>query len=183
MKPLKFSAVSLLFASMFVLISATVFAQSSTKKVVDFKAPKGFLSADIPTDKNGLMMLNPKKPAGLFTASTPAGQKTDDYVAGLRNTFAAFFIHEKDAKFEWQESALTGGAANETGKLYTTTVKDEQVQVAVYTMKISETQDFIYGYFAKKGVSTKKDSADFIDSSGKGVKEFEVFRQSIRVEK
>jgi len=159
--------------------------QTSGKKKVIFKIPNGFMPAEIPPDKKGLMMLNPKKPAGMFVAYTPDNMKSEDFIAELRNTLAKFFVSDKDVKFDWTESPLPAheNVANETGKLLITSAKDKEVQVVAYSRTISEGQDVVYGYFAMKDTKSKKNSADFVDASGKGVKEFESFWKTIGVGK
>jgi hypothetical protein len=159
-------------------------SQTSTKKTIIFETPGGFMPAELPPDKKGLMMLNPKKPAGIFVAYTPDHQKSEDFIE-LRKTLTGFFVEDKNAKFEWKEIVLPAydGVEKETGKLLTTIIKGNEVQVVVYTRTVSEGQDVVYGYFAMKNPKGKKNSADFVDASGGGVKEFEAFWKTIAVEK
>lgn len=193
MKPFKLLTTLLSLVALTLSISGSVFAQDKTaqqtppptKKGVVFKIPDGFLPADIPPNKKGLMMLDPKKPAGIFVANTPDNQKSEVFITELRKTFAGMFVHDDAAQFEWKESALPAhdGTNNETGKLMTTSFKDTEVQVAVYTRTIAENQDVVYGYFAMKNSKSKKDGAKFVDATGNGVKEFEKFWKTVEVGK
>jgi hypothetical protein len=190
---MKFLTDTLLLSAIILLITSCVFAQEKTaqpnqslvKKTVIFKMPDGFLPAEMNKPNKGLMMLNPKKPAGMFVAYTPDNQKSEDFILELRETLARFFVNDKDVKFDWKEASLPlhDGVANETGKLLMATAKDKEVQVVAYTRTIAEGQDVIYGYFAMKDLKSKKNSADLIDASGKGVKEFESFWKTIDVQK
>lgn len=192
MKFLKFSSIFLAVTTI-LFSTSVVFAQDSnaqqpqllTKKRVTFKIPEGFMPTEIPPDKKGLMMLSPKKPAGMFVAYTPDNQKSEDFVNQLRNTFAEFFVGVKNTKFEWKEAALLArdGVTNETGKLLTASAKDKEVQVLAYIRTIAEGRNVIYGYFAMKDAKSKKNSAEFVDATGKGVKEFDAFRKTVGVEK
>src|SRR5689334_18624543 len=62
--------------------------QTSNKKGIAFKIPDGFMPGEIPPDKKGFMMLDPKKPAGMFVAYTPDTQSSEDFLLDLRSTFA-----------------------------------------------------------------------------------------------
>lgn len=190
MKIFKFLSIFLVVITVS-LTSAVVFAQEknaeqaqvSTKKKVTFKIPEGFMPAEIPPDKKGLMMLDPKKPAGMFVAYTPDNQKSEGFISQLRQTFAEFFVGEKNASLKWSEATLPAhdGVTNETGKLLTAQGKGNEVQVVAYTRTISAGQDVVYGYFAMKDTKSKKNSAEFVDATGKGVKEFEAFWKTVGV--
>jgi hypothetical protein len=158
---------------------------ASNKKRVVFKIPDGFMPAEIPPDKKGFMMLNSKKPAGMFVAYTPDNQRSDDFLLVLRPILAGFFVSDKDITFEWKEALLPAhdGVISETGKIFTTSAKDKEMQVVAYTRTISEGQDVVYGYFAMKDIKNKKNSAEFVDATGKGVKEFDSFWKTVGVGK
>lgn len=182
-----------LFTILFLAAFLPSFAQDKTtkpnstanKKAVIFKVPDTFMQAPMITGQKGLMMLNPKKPAGTFVAYTPDNQKSENFAVELRKMFAEMFINDKEVKLDWKETVLPAHekVKNETGKMFLTTANDKELQVVAYTRTISEGQDVIYGYFAMRDTKSKENSADFINAQGKGVKEFDSFWKTISVSK
>lgn len=97
----------------------------------------------------------------------------------------AVFVSDKTTNFEWKESALqiADNSASETAKIFTAIIAEKELQFVAYTRTLTAGQDIVYGYFAMKDLKSKKNSADFIDAQGKGVKEFEKFRKTVGVSK
>jgi hypothetical protein len=157
--------------------------QNSINKTVVFIIPDGFMPVEMPSDKIGLMMLSPDKPAGIFLAYTPENQRSENFIIELRIMYEDFF-NDEDIKFDWKESVLRAheGVTNETGKVFTAVAKDKELQVATYIKTIAEGQDVVYGYFAMKNTKSTENSAEFIDEQGKGINEFENFWRTVKVQ-
>jgi len=177
-----------LFLSLILFISGFASAQekqSPEKKAVVFKIPEGLMPAQMSKEHKGLLMLDAKSPSGLFIAYTPDDQKSEDYIIVLRDIMAKFFDSNKDAVFEWKESALPASEKfpNESGKLLTAMTKEKEVQVIAYARTISEGQDVVYGYFAMKDLKKPGNSAEFADDTGKGIKLLDNFRKKLAVSK
>ena len=159
--------------------------QSAAKKGVIFKIPQGYMPMDFPQQK-GVLMLHPKKPAGMFIIYPKEGQKAEDLIAAVRPILAKMFIHDSKAELRWSETALPAhqGITGEAGKLMLTSDEKKGVQIAAYTRDV-EGQEVVYGYFAMKHQDGggKKEGGEFVDDSGGGVKDFDQFWKTISVGK
>jgi hypothetical protein len=177
----------LIFAFIFAA-SFNVAAQNTApaeKKTVIFKTPDGFMPAKMPPNRKGITMLNPNAPAGMFVAYTPDEMTSADYLIELRKMYGGYFDGTQGADHVWQEAGLPAHekVQDETGKMFTATSGDKELQVVAYVRTIAPGQDVVYGYFAMKDTKSKKNSAAFIDQEGKGVKEFDKLWKTIGVQK
>ena len=149
------------------------------KKGVIFKIPDGYMPMDFPEHK-GVLMLHPRKPAGMFVIYPKDDQKAEDLINIVRPVLAKMFIHDDKTELVWNEAPLPAhhDVPNETGKLLLTSEGKMEVQIAAYMRKI-EGQEVVYGHFAMRDSSGKKQSAEFVDASGDGVKDFDKFWKTI----
>jgi copper(I)-binding protein len=153
--------------------------QQGQKKGVIFKIPDGYMPMDFPEQK-GVLMLHPKKPAGMFVIYPKPDQKSDELINIVRPVLAKMFIHDSKAELVWTEAPLPAhrDVTDESGKLMLTSADKMEVQIAVYTRHI-EGEEVVYGHFAMRNSSDKKQSAEFVDASGDGVKDFDKLWKTI----
>lgn len=155
------------------------------KKRIILKSPDGYMRADFPK-QNGILMLHPKKPQGIFIIYPREGQKTEDILAAIKPALADMFIHDPKTQLQWGETSLPAhkDIPEESGKLLLASDEKMLVQIAAYNRMV-EGQEIVYGYFAMRQKSGKdKDPAgEFVDESGGGVKDFDKFWKTIRAEK
>ena len=169
----------LLIASLLLsVISATNVAwapQGLTKKPIVFKAPNGYMPAEL-SGHTGKLFLNPGKPAGMFVGYPKDGQDMTGFADEIRNTVGGMFLH--DAKnLTWNSASLPGhdGVEGEAGTLMTTSDDQMEVQLAFYTRP----EGVAYGYFGMRHKKPKGDDAKFLDANGKGIKAFDELVKSI----
>jgi hypothetical protein len=117
------------------------------------------------------MLLNPKKPAGMFVIYPKQGETAEAARARLREAAAKMFFHDDTVALEWQVKTIQPhpGDGKGVADIATTRQGDMEVQVVTYE-RAAAAPPFLYGYFAMRG---KKSSASFVDESGKGVKDFD----------
>jgi|GEM_PF-1686248 hypothetical protein len=148
---------------------------------VIFKTPKGYMPLDFPEIK-GVLMITQKRPSGMFIVYPSKDQSVDQVSNKVRETIEKMFVHGGKSELKWNASALAGheGISDETGTLALGTGNEQDVQIATYTRTIGA-YTYLYGYFAmrNKNSKSKEQSGDFLDNSGKGVKEFDEFWRSI----
>ena len=157
-------------------------AQSQTgDNGVIFKTPKGYMPLDFPEIK-GVLMITQKRPCGMFIVYPSKDQSVDEVSNKVRETIKNMFVHDGKSELKWNVSALEAhqGINDETGTLALGTGNEQDVQIATYTRPIGDYK-YLYGYFAMrtKNSKSKEQSGDFLDNTGKGVKEFDEFWQSI----
>lgn len=160
----------------FVALPTQVTAQDQ-KVALSFKVPDGYMQVPI-SNFRGVMMLDPKKPAGLFVIS-PNDNETPEV---LRERILAFvgpmFIHDEKLKaattITWDSKTLPShegdGAGKAVANFYGTAT--EETQVAIYE-RATEGKPALYGYFAMRHKSGKGDDGKFLDEQGQGVKAFD----------
>jgi hypothetical protein len=141
------------------------------------------MPADFPEKRAGKLMLNPNRPAGMFIVYPKEGEGAD-VLPGLLKTMAAeMFFHKTKTPITWSSVVLPAhdGIENETGILYSTSDDKLEVQLAVYARTIGATK-VLYGYYGMRHKGKpKKDDAAFMDSSGKGVEDFDRLWKSIKI--
>jgi hypothetical protein len=132
--------------------------------------PSGYLPAELP-NKNGILVVHEKKPAGLFFVYTNEGKNAADMLTQLKEMIVRMFLRDQMAQVEWKSSPLPARAKfpNDVGALWFAEDDKMEIQLAVFSRSLSA-QDVACGYFAMRHKNGK-----FIDSSGKGVKEFDKF--------
>jgi hypothetical protein len=162
-------------------------SQSSGKsKPVALKLPDGYMPGEFPEKRMGKVLLNPKKPAGMFIVYPKADEGPDVLPNVLKSMVVEMFYHDSKTPVEWTTAPLPAhqGIENETGTLYSTSNDKMELQLASY-MRTVGGATIMYGYYGMrhKGGKSKKDDALFIDSSGKGVEDFDKFWQSIHASK
>ncbi len=160
--------------------------QTSNKaKPVIFKMPGGYMPADFPEQRFGKLLLNAKKPEGMFIVYPKAEDGPEVLPNLLKSMVAEMFFHDSKSPVEWTSSSLPAheGIENESGTLYSAANEKMEIQLAVYTRTLGDTT-VLYGYYGmrKKGKKSK-DDAPFLDSAGKGVKDFDEFWKSIQAPK
>jgi hypothetical protein len=172
-----------LIALSLVALSGRVKAQDQ-KDGVSFKVPDGFMQVPI-SNFRGMMMLDPKKPAGLFVIY-PNDNETMDT---LRQRILAFvgpmFIHDEKLKAEtaiaWDTKTLPAheddGAGKAAANFYGRA--NDETQVAIYE-RATGSKPVLYGYFAMRHKPGKDDDGKFLDEQGQGVKAFDKLWKSFR---
>jgi hypothetical protein len=151
---------------------------------VVFKIPKGYMPMDFPKHK-GVMMLHPKKPAGMFVVYPNESQKAVDLIAEIKPTLARMFIHDAKTELVWNTTPLNAhqNVADESGSLMTTSDAKMEMQVAAYTRTVGA-REVVYGYFGMRHKGTgKDDDAKFLDAAGEGVEDFDKFWKTIKAGK
>jgi hypothetical protein len=183
---LLFSLLAVVLAAGTVQNTAAQSSESQSKwKPVELKLPSGYMPAEFPEKRAGKLLLNPNKPAGMFIVYPKKGDSPDALPNLLKDMVAGMFFHESKSPVNWNEIKLPAheGVDQETGTLYTAASDKMEIQLAVYTRTLGATT-VLYGYYGMRHKEKKaKDDAAFIDSSGKGVEDFDKFWKSIRASK
>jgi predicted aspartyl protease len=158
------------------LINPTASAQDSSKGAAVFKIPDGYMKAPL-TVFRGMMMLDPKKAAGMFVTYPNDDEPTEALRARLLPFLGKMFIHDKGKSemiLTWTTQPLTShpndGAGVATANVYTGASQD--IQIVIYE-RTTGVRPFLYGYFAMRHHSGKEDDGEFLDDKGQGVKAFE----------
>ena len=161
-------------------------SESNAKwKPVKLKLPDGYMPADFPEKRAGKLLLDPKRPDGMFIVYPKPEDGPDVLPNLLQSMVAGMFFHDEKAQVSWTATPLAAhpGIENETGTLYSASNNEMELQLVSYTRTLGATT-VVYGYFAMRHKSGKyKDDAPFIDASGKGVGTFDKFWQSIKESK
>ncbi len=158
-------------------VGRTIKAQDSAKGAAIFKIPDGYMQAPL-SDFRGLMMLDPKKPAGMFVTYPNDNESTEALHQRLLKTIGPMFIHDEKGKAEttisWNMQPLPSHEGDGEGKAVANTYSDEtqELQVAIYE-RTSGPRSFLYGYFAMRHKAGKSDDGKFLDEHGQGVKAFD----------
>ncbi|HYN84679.1 MAG TPA: hypothetical protein VER32_05460 [Pyrinomonadaceae bacterium] len=149
-----------------------------------FKPPKGFMPLDFAGFK-GVLMINPKRAAGMFIAYPDDGETLDALRERARDAAGRMFIHDKGkakaAPLAWKAATLPPHPEDGEGgaTLFTYAEGETQVQVATYA-RADATHRLVYGYFAMRHTPKgRDDDGKFLDEQGGGVKEFADFRKSL----
>jgi hypothetical protein len=160
----------------FVAMPTRVTAQDKNVGL-SFKVPDGYMQAPL-SNFRGMLMLDPKKPAGMFVIYPNDNETTD----ALRQRILAFvgpmFIHDEKGKTEtaitWDTRTLPShegdGAGKAVANIYNAATAE--TQVAIYKRAYGG-QPALYGYFAMRHKSGKGDDGKFLDEQGQGVKAFD----------
>jgi hypothetical protein len=152
-------------------------AQKNAGSGVVFKTPGKFMKAPLSGFK-GLMMLHPKRPAGIFISYPNEKESIADLTDRARNFLAKMFIHDEKAQLNWQTKAIAGrtGDKSQNANMFISDDGKTTVQITVFEREHNGLP-LIYGYFAMKKNTDKK--SDLLDETGKGSKEFEEFWKSL----
>src|SRR5258708_5248900 len=104
-------------------------AQTPDKPIV-FKAPNGYMPADL-SKHTGKLLLDPKKPAGMFVGYPADGQDIAGFTDEMKNTVAGMFLHDSKG-LVWRSAALPPhkGFDSESGNLMMTSDDKMEVQLA-----------------------------------------------------
>lgn len=146
-------------------------AKQSAGKGVIFKIPDNFTPMEKWADIKGILMLNLKQPAGAFVAYPNENESPEDLMTRIRASIAPMFIHEKEAKFDWQTAALPVHAGDKTARMDIAASGKQTVQVAFYKREANGLP-FVYGYFAMKS-DKPLDKGVWLNADGSGVKSFD----------
>lgn len=160
-------------------------AKDPNWKPVTMKLPGGYMPAEFPEKRAGKLLLNPKKPAGMFIVYPQEGESPDVLQNLLKEMVAGMFFHDEKAPANWTSAQLPAheGTENETGTLYSASRGKMEVQLAVYARSFGVTK-VLYGYYGMREQGKKQeDAAPFMDAAGKGVEDFDKFWKSIKLSK
>lgn len=146
-------------------------AKASAGKGVNFKIPEAFTPMEKWSDIKGVLMLNLKQPAGAFVAYPNDGESLEDLMTRIRTNIAPMFVHEKDAKLDWQTAALPLHEGDKSARVNAVASGKQTVQIAFYEREANGTP-FVYGYFAMKN-GKKADKGVWLGDDGTGVKDFD----------
>lgn len=158
-------------------------AQDPAKGGAVFKVPDGYMRAPL-TDYSGLMMLDPKKPAGMFVTYPKDNETTEALRQRLLKTIGPMFIHDEKGGAEptisWNTQPLASHEGDGDGKAVANTYSNEtqELQVAIYE-RTAGPRPFLYGYFAMRHKAGKSDDGKFLDENGQGVKAFDKLWKSL----
>src|ERR1044072_1500340 len=159
-----------------------VAAQSTGKqKPVTLKPPSGYMPADFPEERAGKLLLNPKRPGGMFIVYPKAEEGPEVLPDLLKSMVADMFFHDHKAQVSWTTTTLPAhkGIDSESGTLYSASDEKMEIQLAVYDRTLGATR-ILYGYYGMSHKGKKeKDDAPFMDASGNGVEDFDKFWRSI----
>lgn len=172
----RFLAIMLVISGLLAAIAASTAAQDSTKGAAVFKIPDGYMPVPT-TDFRGMIMLDPKKPAGMFVTYPNDNESTETLTKRLLDFIGPMFIHEKSkdkAELTWDTTSLLSHKGDGDGKAKVNVSKraNQEVQVTIYE-RAAGLHPFLYGYFAMRHIPRKGDDPKFLDEKGQGVKAFE----------
>lgn len=142
-----------------------------------FKVPEGYMQMQMPGFR-GVMMLEPKKPAGMFITYPNDNETTDALRQRILDLVAPMFIHDEKLKavtpITWDAKPLPAHEGDGDGKalLNLYSAATNEMQVAIYE-RTTGARPFLYGYFAMRHKSGKSDDGKFLDEQGQGVKAFD----------
>jgi hypothetical protein len=158
---------------------------TATFKPVYLRLPKGYMPAPFPEKRAGQVLLDAKRPAGMYIVYPKADETPEALNAALKAMVVTMFLHDDKTPVTWTESPLPPhkGADREAGTLYSASDDKMEIQLAAYTRDVGGTK-VAYGYYARrlKGKNDKDDGV-LLDSAGKGVKAFDQFCESIKESK
>jgi hypothetical protein len=150
-------------------------------KPVTFKLPKGYMPGPFPEKRAGQVLLDAKRPAGMYILYPKADETPEALTDSLKAMVADMFLHDSKTKLTWTEATLPShkGVGNESGTLYSASDGEADIQLAAYTRTVGPTK-VAYGYYAmrRKGGRGKSDGV-LLDGAGAGVKAFDEFCESI----
>ena len=169
-------------ARLTVLFAATILSLASITLVghaqnsSDYKIPDGFIKA--PFDGfTGVLMLEPHRAAGMFVTYLEGKESADAMRSRLLERIGNMFIHDagkNGTTIAWQSRSLMtrpeDGGGEAAMNLYGEGDKD--LQVSIYERRVGP-RPFLYGYFAMRHRTARKDDGEFLHADGKGVKAFE----------
>lgn len=179
--------------TVFVLFGLIVFSQltlpglvtaQDQKDGVSFKVPDGFMQVPI-SNFRGVMMLDPKRPAGMFVIYPGDNETTEALRLRILEFVGPMFIHDDKLKAEpqiaWDTKTLPAheddGAGKATANFYVRV--NEETQIAIYE-RVTGSKPVLYGYFAMRHKPGKDDDGKFLDEQGQGVKAFDKLWKSFR---
>src|SRR6267378_1875524 len=121
--------------------------QTPDKQPIMFKAPNGYMPADL-SKHAGKLLLDPKKPAGIFIGYPSDGQDIAGFTEEMKNTIAEMFLHNSKGRL-WSSAVLPPhkGLDSESGNLMMTSDDNMEVQLAFY---VRADKGIAYGYFAMR---------------------------------
>lgn len=157
---LHLSAIALVIMAAFsAFVSCPVEAQDPAQSGAVFKIPDGYMRAPL-TNFRGLMMLDPKRPAGMVVTYPNDNETTEALSKRLLDFIGPMFIHEKgtpEPVITWNTKPLISHPGDGEGKAtinaYSGTA--QEVQVAIYE-RTGGSRPFLYGYFAMRHKSRKR---------------------------
>jgi hypothetical protein len=158
----------------------------TTGKGIVFKIPENVF----PVDWNksgfiGILMLEKDSPSGVFAVYPNNEGET---IEALRERVAKFIVpmfapgetEKKEFVFKKMPIPNHKGDFGTTGSYYLYESEKTLVQVLFYERQ-GDTKNMLYGYFAKRDKdSKKKDSAQWADEKGQGVKILDKFAKSFK---
>ena len=105
--------------------------QTPDKQPIMFKAPNGYMPADL-SKHAGKLLLDPKKPAGIFIGYPSDGQDIAGFTEEMKNTIAEMFLHNSKGRL-WSSAVLPPhkGLDSESGNLMMTSDDNMEVQLAL----------------------------------------------------
>lgn len=164
-------------------VPAMINAQDNKDKgAAVFKIPDGYMKVEM-SKFRGVMMLDPKKAAGMFVTYPDDNETTEALRQRVLTFVASMFIHDDKGKAEtpltWDTKPLPAHAGDGEGKAAANVYSGatNELQVAIYE-RTGGPRPFLYGYFAMRHKSGKGDDGKFLDDLGQGVKAFDKLWQS-----
>ena len=154
--------------------------QTLVRKPINVKPSDGYMTLDFP-GHTGKLLLDPKKPAGMFVAYPKEGQEMSAFIDEVKKMVADMFLRESTEVVAWSEKPLPAhkGVVSESGNLLAAANDKIEIQIAVY---VRNDKGVAYGYFGMKHKKGGGENAKFLNDSGAGVKAFDKLANSIGAE-
>lgn len=157
-------------------------SQKKAGNSITFKIPDNVMPMKW-ADFKGMLMLDPKRPMGIFIAYPDENEPLDKLKERAGKAIAKMFLHD-DKKVEavvWQTKTVPVHQGDKENSAVMKIYDDEKqtIQITAYERQSGDSTA-VYGYFARKSKTSKDkdDNGDFLDDQGKGSKRFDQFWKS-----
>jgi len=132
--------------------------QTPDKQPIMFKAPNGYMPADL-SKHTGKLLLDSQEAGGHLHWLSLGWTDIAGFTEEMKNTIAEMFLHNSKGRL-WSSAVLPPhkGLDSESGNLMMTSDDNMEVQLAFY---VRADKGIAYGYFAMRHRKAKGDDAKF----------------------
>lgn len=158
-------------------------ARKAAGQGIVYKIPGGVMALPKWDGFRGMIMLAEKQPWGIFISYPDEGETLDALKLRAGKWIARMFVHDEAMvdKIDWQSKTAPSnkGDIGDTALQRSYDNETETFQITYFEREYSGLK-LVYGYFARKGKTSKDkdDSGDFLGEKGKGNKSFQAFWKS-----